>query len=134
MEKIWHYLAVKSSFTLLRGITSKHDGDFYCLNCLHSYSTKDKVKKHKNVYKDHDYYYVEMSNKDNNMLKYSHGEKSMKIQFTIYVDTESLLETISTCHDNPKKSLTTKINKHKPFGYSLFTHCSFDVTKNNLGY
>ena len=28
----WHYLAVKSLPTLLRGITSNHHGDFYCLN------------------------------------------------------------------------------------------------------
>ena len=31
-----HYLAVKRLSTLLRGITSNHHGDFYCLNCLHS--------------------------------------------------------------------------------------------------
>ena len=35
----WHYLAVKKLSTLLRGITSKHNADFYCLNCLHSYKT-----------------------------------------------------------------------------------------------
>ena len=28
----WHYLAVKNISGLLRGITSNHDGDFYCLN------------------------------------------------------------------------------------------------------
>ena len=27
---------------LLRGITSNHDGDFYCLNCLHSFRTDKK--------------------------------------------------------------------------------------------
>ena len=26
----WHYLAVKSLSPLLRGITSNHNGDFYC--------------------------------------------------------------------------------------------------------
>ena len=34
--------AVKLS-TLLRGITSKHHGHFYCFNCLHSFRTKNKV-------------------------------------------------------------------------------------------
>ena len=34
--KKWHYLAVKSSPALLRGITSNHNGGFYCLSCLHS--------------------------------------------------------------------------------------------------
>ena len=36
----WHYLAVKKLSELLRGITSKHNGGFYCLNCLHSFRTK----------------------------------------------------------------------------------------------
>ena len=39
----WHYLAVKSLSALLRGITSNHNGDFYCLNCFHSYSTEKYV-------------------------------------------------------------------------------------------
>ena len=29
---------------------------------------------------------------------------------------------MNTCHNNPKKSSTTKINKHTAFDYSLFTH------------
>ena len=32
-------------------------------------------------------------------------------------------EKINNCHNNPKKSSTTKINKHTPSGYSLFTQC-----------
>ena len=48
-EERWHYLAVKKLSALLRGITSKNDGDFYCLNCLHSFRTKDKFQWHKRV-------------------------------------------------------------------------------------
>ena len=70
----------------------------------------------------------------NKILKYNHGEKSMKAPFIIYADLESLLEKIDTCYDNPEKSSTTKINKHRPSGYSLFTNCSFDITKNKLDY
>ena len=43
---------------------------------------------------------------------------------------ESLLEKIDTCHSNPEKLSTTKINKHTASGYSLFTRRSFDATKN----
>ena len=39
-EKIRYYLAVKKLSALLRGITSKNNGDFYCLNCLHSFRIK----------------------------------------------------------------------------------------------
>ena len=37
------YLTVKSISGLLRGITSNHDGDFYCLICFHSYTIKKKT-------------------------------------------------------------------------------------------
>ena len=57
----------------------------------------------------------------------------MKVPF-IYADLEYLLEIMSTCYNNPKMSSTTKINKHTPSGYSLFTHSSFDTTKNKLDY
>ena len=45
----------KKLSALLRQITPNNDGDLYCLNCFHSYSTKVKLKKHKNVFKNHDY-------------------------------------------------------------------------------
>ena len=39
-----HYLEVKELSALLRGIMSKHDGDFGCLNCLHSFRRKNKLE------------------------------------------------------------------------------------------
>ena len=51
----WHYLAVKSLSTLLNGITSNHNGDFYCLNCFRAYTTKNKLESHKKVCENHDY-------------------------------------------------------------------------------
>ena len=58
----------------------------------------------------------------------------MKLPFTIYADLKCLLEKMSTCQNNPNESSTTKINKHTPSGYSLFTHCSFHNSKNKLNY
>ena len=43
-KEVWHYVAVKKLSTLLRGITSKHHGDFHCLNCPHSFRTENKLK------------------------------------------------------------------------------------------
>ena len=55
----WHYIAFKSERTddrlnrpirslsrLLREMTSIHNGDFYCLNCLHSFRTDNALKRH----------------------------------------------------------------------------------------
>ena len=75
-----------------------------------------------------------MPNKENNTLEYNPGEKSMKIPFSIYGDFESILEEISTCSNDPKKSSTTKTSKHTPSDFSLFIYCSFDKTKNKFDY
>ena len=53
-----HHLAGKNLSALLRGVTSKHVGDFYCLNCFHSYTTKNEFGKHYNICRNHDYCYV----------------------------------------------------------------------------
>ena len=75
-----------------------------------------------------------MPTKNNNIIKYNNGEKSMKLQFVTYADLECLLEKMSTCINNPNESSTTEINKHVPSDYSIFTHCSFDEAKNKLNY
>ena len=43
----------------------------------------------------------------------------MKVPFIIYAGLESLLEKMNTCHNNPEKSLTIKINKHESSGYFI---------------
>ena len=52
----WHYIALKGVRTddgfnrpirslsiIFRGITAYHHGDFYCLNCLHSFRTDNAL-------------------------------------------------------------------------------------------
>ena len=68
----------------------------------------------------------------NKILKCNKGEKSMRVPFIIYADLECVLEKMNTYQNNPEKSSTIKINKHTSSSYSLFTHCSFDTTKNKL--
>ena len=113
----WHYLTIKRLSALFRGITSKHDGDFYCLNCFQSYTTENKLKNHKKVCENHDYCYVEMPEEYNKILKYNEGEKSMVSPFIVYADLECLLKKTDTCHNNPETSSTANINKHTPSGY-----------------
>ena len=113
----WHYLTVKNLPGILRGITSTHKEDFYCLNCFHSYKTKNKLEAQKKIREN---------------LNYCNVEMPTMLPFVVYADLECLLEKMSTCQNNPHESSTTEINKHTPSGYSLFTHCSFDRAKNKL--
>ena len=68
-DEKWHYLVVNNLSRLLRGITSNHNADFYCLNCFHSYRTKNKLEAHKKICENHDNCHVEMPTKDNNIIK-----------------------------------------------------------------
>ena len=70
-NKKWHYLFVKILFALLKGITSKHDGGFYCLNCFYSFTTENALENIKTFAK---ITAVAMW-KDNNILKYNSGAK-----------------------------------------------------------
>ena len=105
----WHYLTVKSLSGLLRGITSTHKQDFYCLNCFRSYRTLNKLEVHKKICENHNYCHIEMPNKDNNIIKYNQGEMSIKLPFVAYADLECLLEKMSTCQNNPNELSTTEI-------------------------
>ena len=49
--KNWHYLTVKKLSGLLRGISSNHNSDYYCLNCFQSYRTENKLNVHKKCVK-----------------------------------------------------------------------------------
>ena len=110
----WHYLAVRSLSALLRGITSNHNGDFYCFNCFHSCSTENNLKEHEEKCNIHDYCRTETRKWFEKILKYSHGEKLWKIQFFISFDVEVLLPKMLSSQNNPEKSYTDKKSKHIP--------------------
>jgi len=44
----------------------------------------------------------------------------------IYADFESFVRPISTCEPDPKKSSTTRYQKHEPSGFSYMIKCSSD--------
>ena len=72
--------------------------------------------------------------KKGSVLKDMPGKKSVMTPFVIYADLESIVEKISGCENDPERSSTVKVNKHTTSGYSLFSHCLFNKTKNKLDY
>ena len=132
--KKWHYLAVTNLSALLQGNSSNHEGDFYCLNCFNSYTSKNKLKKHEEICDNHDRCHIEMPNWVEKILKYNPGEKSLKALFAIYLDLECLLKKEQSCQNNPEKSYTEKKARHEPSGWGMLTRCSFDKEENKLNY
>ena len=136
--KKWHYrnhcrIALTTLSALLQGISSNDDGDFYCLNCFNSYTTENKLKEHEEICNNDDSYRIEMPKQSEKILKYIHGEKSLKAPFAIYLDLECLLKKQS-CQNNPEKSYTKKKAMHESSGWAMFTSCSFHEKENKLDY
>ena len=90
-EEGWHYLAVKKLSASLHGITWKHKGEFYCLNCLHSFTTEKKLKSHENMYIQRSLWIVMPPEKDK-ILEFNQYIKSDKILYIIYANIESLIK------------------------------------------
>ena len=68
-KKLWHYLALKKLSALSRGITSKHDSDFYFFHCCHSFRTKSKLESHKKVCENKGFCNVIMPSEDTKILE-----------------------------------------------------------------
>ena len=75
-----------------------------------------------------------MANEYNKILKYNHGEKSVKAPAIICADLECLLEKMHSCQNNLEKSYTEEKTKRMPSVFSLFTNCSFDSAENKLDF
>ena len=74
-------------------MTSTHNGDFYCLNCVHSFRTKKKLECHEKVCKV--MIFVKLLcqlKKKKDILKFNQYTKSDKTPCIVYTDLESLIK------------------------------------------
>ena len=99
-----HYLAVKKLPVLFKEITSKHHGDFYFLNCFHSFATErnlNRLKKHVKVNICNIHICNVIMSEGTKILEINQYQKPDKTQFIIYEDLECNLEKIHGCKNNP---------------------------------
>ena len=94
----------------LRQITSEHHGhgDFYCLNCFHSFTTKKKPDSHKKLYQNKDFCNIIMPSEDTKILEFNQYQKSDKTPFIIYADLQCIIEKIDGCKNNHVKFISNK--------------------------
>ena len=115
---------------LLREITSRNNGDCYCLNCLRSFRTKSKLKSLFTKYVKIKVFVTLSSSEDSKIQEFNQYGKFDKAPFIIYADLESLIKKIDGCKTNQEKLSTTKLSEHIPTGFSMSTISSFKDTHN----
>ena len=120
-----HYCLVKNSSRLSSKQISAHKGGTHiCFRCLNPFWTHKSLEKHWEYCRNHEAVKINMPEKGT-ILRFKHHERSEKLPFIIYADTEALIKEMHNCDPNPQNSYTKKYQKHKPISFSYYIK-SFD--------
>ena len=82
----------KETIYIIKRNNMKHHGDFYCLNCLHSFRTENNLKSHEKVCEKKDFCGIVMLPEQDKILEFNQNMKSDKMLYIIYADMESLIK------------------------------------------
>ena len=104
--------------------------NFYCLNCLYYFRTKNKLQSHKKVCENKYLCNVIMLSEGTEISELNQYQKSDKASSIIYKDLECIIKNTDVCKNNPDNSYTTKVSKHILSGFLMSTLLSFKSIKN----
>ena len=125
-DGVKHYCLVKNHSRLLSKQISAHkEGTHLCFRCLNSFWCHKSLEKHWEYCRNQEAVKINMPEKGT-MLRFKHHERSEKVPFVIYADTEALIKPIQNCEPNPESSYTKKNQKHKPISFSYCIKCFDD--------
>ena len=124
-DGVKHYCLVKNPSRLLSKQISVHKGGTHiCFRCLNPFWSHKSLEKHWEYCKNHEAVKINMPEKGT-ILKFKHHERSERVPFIIYADTEALIKEMQNCDPNPLDSYTKKYQKHEPISFSYYIK-SFD--------
>ena len=102
----------KTISIIKRKLHQKNNGDFYCLNFLHSFRTKIKLESHRKVCENKEFRSIAITFEDINQY-----QKSDKVPSIIYADLECLIKKFDGCKNNPENSSTTEVGEGISSGF-----------------
>ena len=124
-DGVKHYCLVKNSSRLLSKQVSAHkEGTHICFRCLNPFWSHKSLEKHQEYCRNHEAVKINMPEKGT-ILRFKHHERSEKLPFIIYADTEALIKEMQNCDPNSQNSYTKKYQKHEPISFSYYIK-SFD--------
>ena len=115
-----HCSYVKRLTALLYDQSKNSNSKHFCECCLHGYSRKDLLERHKPECKGllKSPTRTEMLKEGENKMSFTNYHKQMKAPYVIYADFECVLEKIDGCEPSLDASFTVKTEKHEPCGFS----------------
>ena len=112
-----HYCLIRN-FSRLMGHRTNHNGtQHYCYNCLHGFSTKERLDKHMPLCYQQKAQKIVFPDKEKT-VKFKNIKNQLRMPFIIYADFECYTEKIANPPNNPNRTNTTAYQHHKPSGFS----------------
>jgi len=101
-----HYSCVKRLTALLYNQTRHNDSKLFCERCLHGYSRKELLERHKLECKGllKTATRTEMHKEGENKMAFKNYHKQMKAPYVVYADFECVLEKIDGCEPTQTKA------------------------------
>jgi len=115
-----HYSYVKRLTVLLYEQNRHNERKNFCKRCLHGYSRKELLERHKLECKGllKSPTRTEMLKEGENKMSFTNQHKQMKVPNVIYADFECVLEKIAGCEPSQDASFTVKTERHVPCEFS----------------
>ena len=115
-----HYSLVKRLSALLFDQSKNCNSKHFCERCLHGYSRRDLLERHKPECKGlmKSPTRTDMPKQGENKMSFANYHKQMNAPYVVYADFECLVRKIATCEPDNKQSFTIKTEKHEPCGFS----------------
>ena len=130
---IRHYTAIKSLSRLLSRSNSKHHGkQYFCTNCLQSFILESSRDEHEAYCENNEAVRVEML-RNGSTIEFCDGQNQFKVPFIMYADFESILEPIQGPNPEPTGPYTSKVTKHSPSGWRVYSIFAYRKVKDPLG-
>ena len=122
-----HYVLIKDFNKSMYNQTKHEERKHFCMCCLQCFSSERVLTTHNdNCIQVNGTQAINISTKDNNILKFNNFNKQQSVPFVIYADFEAITENIQGCQPNDNKSYTEAYKKHTDCGYGYKVVCCYD--------
>ena len=134
--KSTHYSYVKRLTALLYDQTKHNENKHFCEHCLHGFSRKDLLERHKPECKGllKSRTRTELPKEGENKMSFNNHHKQVKSPYVVYADFECILRKMHGCEPSPEASFTVKTEKHEPCGFACTIVRSDGVTYGPFNY
>ena len=131
-DGIQHYRASKSLSRLLssKNSNTKHKQHF-CMSCLQGFTQESSRDQHQVYCEDNETVRVEMP-REGSKVEFCDGQNQFKVPFIMYADFKSILEPIQGPNPEPMGPYTSKITKHSPSGWCVYSKFVYGEVKDPL--